>query len=404
MGGTRHCLLVGVNAYDDEGIRNLQGCCNDVKALKEAYSTSTNTNTNAVLLSDDSGIQPTAGNIIRQLHNMCEASQPGDVVILHFSCHGASISNRLYLLPRDAVGREIEAVSVKFSRVLDTLDRRCKARRRLVTIDACESGTLRSIASVKSAVANDLDRREADGRFITVCISACSYNEVAGEGKEGGVFTSCLAAGISGNKACNSSGFVDIVSLFNYIELGMRNTAQKPNCKLHTNMPIEASTFAISHLRKDQDSEILTTLVSEDAVLYGTLCAMSHEFSTANIGFEDLCIEAVVGSHVVFVDVRDMGLWDSTRLFIERVRRDKRSSCIAFILVGYGPQFLESIQASHKERYSHYFFVDLRAPYYLMVDNTIHLVRTSFMFFKSGTFSSPNWLSNTQRAINSLIH
>lgn len=102
----RHALLIGVDFYYSgiargPGIeyRNLRGCCNDVHQIAEYLRNVLNVenitkltascdarNNNAPI--EEPWQLPTRNNVLQQLENIYNISNPGDLVYIHFSGHG----------------------------------------------------------------------------------------------------------------------------------------------------------------------------------------------------------------------------------------------------------------------------------------------------------------------------
>jgi len=87
--GRRKAVLIGINYFGTEA--QLRGCINDVhnmqRLLVETYGWRAD---NMQILTDDNPrCMPTRANITQALHWLVEGVQPGDVLFLHFSGHGA---------------------------------------------------------------------------------------------------------------------------------------------------------------------------------------------------------------------------------------------------------------------------------------------------------------------------
>lgn len=91
--GTKRAVLIGINYVGQDG--ELAGCHNDVlnmvEYLKDVHEFQDHNMT--LLMDDDDGdhIDPTNQNIIRAYQDIVNASEPGDVVYLHYSGHGGKV-------------------------------------------------------------------------------------------------------------------------------------------------------------------------------------------------------------------------------------------------------------------------------------------------------------------------
>lgn len=83
-------LLVGINGYRD---RALHGCLTDVQLQRELLIHGFGFNPNDILLvTDDAEIKPTRAGILQAFENhLIDQAQPGDIVVFHFSGHGAQV-------------------------------------------------------------------------------------------------------------------------------------------------------------------------------------------------------------------------------------------------------------------------------------------------------------------------
>ncbi|MDR2701672.1 MAG: caspase family protein [Spirochaetaceae bacterium] len=140
-------LAVGVNAYDNAGtgnlpsLGNLNYCANDAKELVKSFEAQQGKRYSTVhsRLIIDGGIEPTAENILKHL-SFLEGAGPRDVVLLFLGGHGISEGNKFYFLTKDAVmknGKVNPAYAISDEVLKKVMD---KPGRRLIFIDACNSG------------------------------------------------------------------------------------------------------------------------------------------------------------------------------------------------------------------------------------------------------------------------
>lgn len=137
----RTALLVGVNRYVDPQIPPLPYCKNDVLALRDALLASGFAA--VTVLADDAAeerLLPTRENIKVALLSITDALREDELLLVHFSCHGALFGGLPHLLPsntRLAIPEET-ALSVE---ELNRLVMRGRGRAAVVLLDACHTGT-----------------------------------------------------------------------------------------------------------------------------------------------------------------------------------------------------------------------------------------------------------------------
>lgn len=87
--GRQRALLVGINYLGSRA--QLRGCINDVHNMRRLLTESFGWRPDAVrvLTDDTAGSMPTRQNIVGALRWLAEGTRPGDVLVFHYSGHGA---------------------------------------------------------------------------------------------------------------------------------------------------------------------------------------------------------------------------------------------------------------------------------------------------------------------------
>ncbi len=202
--GTKWGLVVGVNDYGPN-IRGLKYAVSDAAKL---YKTLTDPGVDGVpqdhfrLLTTDATTpesRPTRANIVKNLRELIQKAQPNDQFWFYFAGHGKDFDGASYLLPCDFDIANIEGTGLRIKHVRDLLDKECKARQKLVVVDACHSGSTRAIE--KEAKLDD----EVNGVAGLFTCAAAAVNQCAYESPDfgdgngaGGVFTYVLVQGLRG--------------------------------------------------------------------------------------------------------------------------------------------------------------------------------------------------------------
>ncbi|MBR0773238.1 caspase family protein [Bradyrhizobium diazoefficiens] len=153
----------------------------------------------------------TASNIERRIGELSRAVQPEDVFILYLAGHGKTVDQQFFFLPYDF--RNVDAKSI----VVDGIGQdkliswlaSIPARRSLLLIDSCESGS----AIQERADAVTLMSKSANRTIIT----ATTEDRPAAEGVEGhGVFTFTILSGFDAADQ-DKDGKIDILELMKYV-------------------------------------------------------------------------------------------------------------------------------------------------------------------------------------------
>lgn len=176
-------LLIGINQYPDaEGVPNLFGCLNDVEMQYQLLVHRFGFNPSDILrITDDADMLPTRANILQAFEeHLIQQARPGDVVVVHYSGHGALVTDpdaivmsqcpkNSYpagsngtLVPRDRVserrGDDNIQVSDITGRSLFLLMERIQTDQLTVVLDSCFSGAgIRGNAQVRSVAQSRRD-------------------------------------------------------------------------------------------------------------------------------------------------------------------------------------------------------------------------------------------------------
>lgn len=102
---SRWALIVGIDQYDDANIKPLDGAVNDAKKLATTLHQVARFPANQVIsLTSDQPreMQPTRGNILRQMARITSLMPQSGLLVAAFSGHGIERDGQMFLLPSDA--------------------------------------------------------------------------------------------------------------------------------------------------------------------------------------------------------------------------------------------------------------------------------------------------------------
>ena len=196
------CVGVGKN---NTGRNQLYGVANDVKAFAKFYNRYNGTHP-FVLLDNNA----TRSNILKVLKREFSKSTSADEIIFAYSGHGYDGYITSYNFRDDEV--------VLFSEIQDIM-LKAKARRRMMFIDACRSGsateTLRS------------NKYNKNSKVLLFLSSRNSESSLAGSaGEELSLFFHFLIKGLMGDADKSGDKKVTARELFNYVGYNVRYTSR----------------------------------------------------------------------------------------------------------------------------------------------------------------------------------
>jgi len=216
-------FLVGINKYVDPTFSPLNYCINDVKSLQNLLA---RLNYETICLHDelnpDDPRFPNRNNIEAELTRLCKLLGENDLLWVHFACHGMRFEEQPILIARDTREPILPSTSLSLARV-EELMRESRARRRVLTLDACETG----VEMGRSSNTPDFIKNVYELAEGYALISASTAKQAAQESKDvgHGVFTHYLLQGLR-DGAKNNHGHVTVSSLHEFIlnEFRIRNS------------------------------------------------------------------------------------------------------------------------------------------------------------------------------------
>jgi hypothetical protein len=241
----RYALIIACDEYDHEELRNLKSPAHDAEALA------------AVLADRQIGgfevrtvrNQPTSV-LLPRIEGFFADRKPGDLLLLHFSCHGIkNAPGELHLAAANTDPALLRTTAVPALFVSQQMTE-TRAERVVILLDCCFAGTFSRGMSVRDTDAISIEdsfpdlgpggQKADDGRGRVV-ITASSKAEYAFEGdhlvgagaRVPSVFTGALVEGLATGAAdTGGDGLVDLDELYDYVYERVRAATahyQKPN-------------------------------------------------------------------------------------------------------------------------------------------------------------------------------
>ena len=177
MDDARSALIVASDDYTDPGLRRLRAPANDAQALA------------AVLRDPAIGgfevrtlLNKPAHEVNLAVEEFFADRRPGDLLLLHFSCHGVKDEDgELYFAASNSVLRRLGATAVAAEFVNRRMNR-SRSRRVVLLLDCCYSGAFERGLTARAGAEMGIEQ-QFGGRGRAV-ITASSAMEYAFEGDE----------------------------------------------------------------------------------------------------------------------------------------------------------------------------------------------------------------------------
>jgi hypothetical protein len=234
MSEKRHALIVATARYADPKLRQLRAPAADAERLAEVLRDPGRGDFAEVeVLADES-----EGTITRRLARFFDDRRPDDLLLLHFSCHGVKDDHgELFLAAADTEVDLLSATGVSAAWVSEQIAR-TRARRTIVLLDCCFSGSFPFGLRARAAGPVDAPAQlQGRGRVVITASSALEYafegDELTGEGRPS-VFTAAVVEGLeSGRADLDGDGLISVDELYEYVydRVKERTPSQTPNMK-----------------------------------------------------------------------------------------------------------------------------------------------------------------------------
>ncbi len=212
-------VIIGVGDYEDSGMTDLPKAVNDARAVKEMLVSVPDgfPEKNVILLADTEGENraPTRANMMRYLKSQLALTSEQDTLLVYFAGHGTTEDGALYLIPSDAALGEVKFTGFPFAE-LETRIQKARAKKKILILDACHSGSGRGTDNMSKVALVELERA-SEGMVV---LSSCGAEELSHDMPETdhGAFTYFLLQGLSGKADNDKSGYITAseLSLFTW--------------------------------------------------------------------------------------------------------------------------------------------------------------------------------------------
>ena len=207
--GNKWAVVVGCNYSEGKSTLNtLQYTVSDAKLFLDTLDVD---KSRMVFLASGEET-PTLKRVSDAVEETARKCGPSDVLFFYFAGHGRESGGKSYLAPADVRFEDLNTyISVSKLRALLSDPAKCRARTKILVLDACQSGSPRGETKAFETTGSGLSG--------TVTIAACQVNQSSWEFPDlkHGVFTYYLAEGLNGAGAGQGQDLVFVSQLREYV-------------------------------------------------------------------------------------------------------------------------------------------------------------------------------------------
>jgi hypothetical protein len=248
---TRWAILIGIQDYDDASLGKLDYAVADATLLHDIVLKRYHVpQSQALLLADENQARLKQG-----ITDLLGRIQPDHKLVVYFAGHALQEADKMvYLAPKEFSPAQAAATGVSLQWLVDVLEE-CKAKEKILLLDACNAGTGAAAAKEPSSAEMFQSLKAPPGqaplRTVTG-IASCSPGE-RGQGlpaQKHGLFAWVLSEGLSGKADRNSDNRLETTELYSFLEGEMASLAgsiqrkQSPKLFLPDNRPPRLSAEA----------------------------------------------------------------------------------------------------------------------------------------------------------------
>lgn len=253
----KYALLIGIDDYQQRDfISPLAAAGSDAKSLaKTLIEVGGYDKRNVQLLTSDSALKPTRGQILFELDQLRRKTKPGDIVFIGYSGHGIEQDKVAYLLPYDTDARSdltLQGTALKNDTFIDAL-KRLPVKAVILAFDMCRNDPRKAGRAVAANTLSENQVRDlvlvpngkktqADGDTgpeMTISLFSCKPAERSYEwnAKGRGFFSYYLEEGLR-QAAADRDGAVRVNNLVRYLEKAVPDSVQRETGQNQTPFPI----------------------------------------------------------------------------------------------------------------------------------------------------------------------
>ena len=175
----------------------------------------------------DPASRPEKAKLLACLPNWLNRAGPNDALIVYFSGHGfRDQQGKVYLAPSDVDPADPAATGIPIEWLREQIAG-CRARFKLLILDACHAGSEKGEEHGQGVAAEVLGQafHNLEG-VVTLASSTADEKSQIWEEKEQSLFSYWLKQGLKGHADLDGDGNVDIDELYKYLSRSVRQTAE----------------------------------------------------------------------------------------------------------------------------------------------------------------------------------
>lgn len=222
-------LLIGIEKY--EKANPLRYTVNDCRQLARALAGRGDFRAEEIVeivdSAEDALRRPLRASLLAEIPKFLARPGPEDLVLVYFSGHGfRDREGKLYLAPMDCDPADAAATGVPVEWFRGHLAA-CKARTKLLVLDACHAGSEKGEDGPASVSAKDLGApfRDLEG-VVTLASSTSEEKSQVWEEKQQSLFTYWLTQALKGHADRDGDAAVTIDELYDYVFRGVTHSAK----------------------------------------------------------------------------------------------------------------------------------------------------------------------------------
>jgi Caspase domain len=268
--GRKWALLISAEKYHRAPV--LRYTVNDVVRLSETLKLYGGISKKSILEITDTQtnprFQPLRSSLMTELPEFLKKMGPDDDLIVYFSGHGfRDKKGKLYLAPIDIDPASPASTGVSIEWFRGQIAG-CKAKFKLLIIDACHAGSEKGEEDSSGITSNDLGATFKDlAGVVTLASSKSTEKSQLWDDKEHSLFTYWLIQALKGNADNDSNGEVDIDELNKYLHRNVTRTAELHFPRLQTPVrivrPGTPGVPSVIHLRAQGLKRVITDMAEE---------------------------------------------------------------------------------------------------------------------------------------------
>ena len=255
MSGRRVALLIGCSQYTDAEFIQLPSPARDVDALQRVLANPE--------IGDFSVGEPLLDHpshkVEEKIVEFFAGSDPKDLLLLYFSCHGALDSRgQLYLVATNTSRRLLSATGISAQWVKEQMDQ-SRSKRIVLLLDSCYSGALTRSPRGRDADTEEILKEQlgGDGRVV---ITASGKMEYAYNSE----FTDAVVRGLTTGEAdLDDDGQIEICELYHYVRERVCQKRRDQNPKMSAN--VDGKLYLAKNPYAPLPVELKPLLRSDDA-------------------------------------------------------------------------------------------------------------------------------------------